>query len=119
MSYPTVSEYLVSRLTELGVTEFFGVPGDFNFNVCSAIEASTEARWIGCSNELDAGYAADGYARDQGLWYGRHDLRSGRAVGGQCGRGQLLRVRPGIPHRRHSRHVGAKSTRTSGSISKP
>jgi hypothetical protein len=30
----------------------------------------------GCANELDAGYAADGYARLRGLGRGAHDLRS-------------------------------------------
>lgn len=64
---PTVAEYLVTRLAELGVSDFFGVPGDFNFNICSAIESSEEARWIGCCNELNAGYAADGYARVKGF----------------------------------------------------
>jgi len=66
MKLPTVAEYLVDRLADLGVTEFFGVPGDFNFNICTAIEASDKARWIGCCNELNAGYAADGYARVKG-----------------------------------------------------
>lgn len=67
MKLPTVAEYLVDRLADLGVTEFFGVPGDFNFNICTAIEASDKARWIGCCNELNAGYAADGYARVKGV----------------------------------------------------
>jgi indolepyruvate decarboxylase len=57
MQMPTVADYLVSRLAELGVTEFFGVPGDFNFNIVSAVEASNQAQWIGCCNELNAGYA--------------------------------------------------------------
>ncbi len=64
---PTVADHLVARLGELGITEFFGVPGDFNFNICAAIEASDRARWIGCCNELNAGYAADGYARLKGF----------------------------------------------------
>jgi TPP-dependent 2-oxoacid decarboxylase len=67
MQMPTVADYLVSRLAELGVTEFFGVPGDFNFNIVSAVEASNQAQWIGCCNELNAGYAADGYARIKGV----------------------------------------------------
>lgn len=66
MQMPTVSDYLVTRLAELGITEFFGVPGDFNFNILTAIESSDRARWIGCCNELNAGYAADGYARLKG-----------------------------------------------------
>ena len=67
MATPTVAEYLVERLGELGVTDFFGLPGDFNFNIVSSIERSAKARWIGTSNELNAGYAADGYARVKGF----------------------------------------------------
>lgn len=67
MKLPTVADYLVARLVDLGVTEFFGVPGDFNFNICTAIESSDKAGWIGCCNELNAGYAADGYARLKGF----------------------------------------------------
>ena len=67
MSQPTVAQYLVSRLAQLGANEFFGVAGGLNSNICTAIEASKEARWVGCCNELNAGYAADGYARIKGI----------------------------------------------------
>ena len=63
MSQPTVAQYLVSRLAQLGANEFFGVVGGLNSSICTAVEASKEARWVGCCNELNAGYAADGYAR--------------------------------------------------------
>lgn len=66
MQMPTVADYLVSRLAQLGITEFFGVPGDFNFNLVSAVEESNDVQWIGSCNELNAGYAADGYARIKG-----------------------------------------------------
>lgn len=67
MKTPTVAEYLVARLAELGINDFFGVPGDFNFNICTAVEASEKTRWVGCCNELNAAYAADGYARVKGF----------------------------------------------------
>ncbi|MEL6766158.1 MAG: thiamine pyrophosphate-binding protein [Pseudomonadota bacterium] len=67
MIHQTVAEYLVNRLSDLGISDFFGVPGDFNFNILTAIEGSEKTRWIGCSNELNAGYAADGYARVRGI----------------------------------------------------
>jgi len=63
----TVVQHVLSRLTELGVTDCFGVPGDFSFPVNDAICHSTEMRWIGCCNELNAAYAADGYARVRGV----------------------------------------------------
>src|SRR4051812_33530136 len=60
---PTVADYLVRRLAGEGITDCFGVPGDFAFKLCDAVARSEAIRWIGCSNELDAAYAADGYAR--------------------------------------------------------
>ncbi|WP_158281545.1 alpha-keto acid decarboxylase family protein [Sediminitomix flava] len=63
----TVAAYLVDRLRALGVTDYFGVPGDFNFNMITAIEEDKETKWVGCCNELNAGYAADGYARIKGI----------------------------------------------------
>ena len=61
-----VADYLVKTLVNLGITEFFGLPGDYNFNILYAIEDNPQANWIGCTNELNAGYAADGYARVKG-----------------------------------------------------
>lgn len=57
------AEYLVKKLEELGVNDFFGLPGDYNFNLLYAVENNPNTHWIGCTNELNAGYAADGYAR--------------------------------------------------------
>src|SRR5271167_4713273 len=63
---PTVAEYIVRRLAREGITECFGVAGDFAFKLNDAVARSETIRWIGCSNELDAAYAADGYARVRG-----------------------------------------------------
>jgi indolepyruvate decarboxylase len=63
---PTVADYIVQRLAREGITDCFGVAGDFAFKLCDAVARSDEIRWIGCSNELDAAYAADGYARVRG-----------------------------------------------------
>src|SRR5262249_19706662 len=41
-------------------------PGRFHFQAQHAVARSEAIRWIGCSNELDAAYAADGYARVRG-----------------------------------------------------
>lgn len=66
MSKITVSDYLVQELNKLGIKDFFGLPGDYNFNILSSIENNENTNWIGCTNELNAGYAADGYARING-----------------------------------------------------
>jgi indolepyruvate decarboxylase len=63
---PTVADYIVGRLAREGITDCFGVPGDFAFKLNDAVSQSNTIRWIGCSNELDAAYAADGYARMRG-----------------------------------------------------
>jgi indolepyruvate decarboxylase len=63
----TVIHYVLSRLREIGVTDIFGVPGDFSFPINDAICLSPDVKWIGCCNELNAAYAADGYARVRGV----------------------------------------------------
>ncbi|MDC0335654.1 thiamine pyrophosphate-binding protein [Pseudodesulfovibrio sp.] len=62
----TVIMHLLERLKEIGITDVFGVPGDYAFPVNDAICNDDEMRWIGCCNELNAAYAADGYARIKG-----------------------------------------------------
>src|ERR1700678_1513644 len=62
----TVADYIIQRLAQEGISECFGVAGDFAFKLNDAVVRSERIRWIGCSNELDAAYAADGYARMRG-----------------------------------------------------
>lgn len=62
----TVNDFLIQELSRIGIKDFFGLPGDYNFNIINAVEKHPETRWIGCTNELNAGYAADGYARING-----------------------------------------------------
>ncbi|WP_026678948.1 alpha-keto acid decarboxylase family protein [Fictibacillus gelatini] len=63
----TVGDYLLLRLKEMGVKHIFGVPGDFNLGFLDQIEATDHIEWIGNCNELNAAYAADGYARINGI----------------------------------------------------
>ena len=63
----TVSQYLVKRLKDLQIHHIFGVPGDFSFPITDAICHDETIQWIGCSNELNAAYASDGYARTRGI----------------------------------------------------
>lgn len=67
MEKTTVVNYLIKRLVDLGITDIFGVPGDYNFHIVDAVEENVNTKWIGCCNELNAGYAADGYARIRGM----------------------------------------------------
>lgn len=81
------ADYLVKKLEELGINDFFGLPGDYNFNILYAIENNPNTNWIGCTNELNAGYAADGYARERGYGalvttYGVGELSAINAIAG-------------------------------------
>ncbi|WP_319779007.1 thiamine pyrophosphate-binding protein [Maridesulfovibrio sp.] len=62
----TVIEHLLERLKGIGITDIFGVPGDYAFPVNDAFCTDHDFKWIGCCNELNAAYAADGYARIKG-----------------------------------------------------
>ena len=63
----TVVAYVVDRLAQLGITDCFGLPGDFAFPFDDAIVQNEKIKWRGCANELNAAYAADGYARVRGV----------------------------------------------------
>lgn len=62
----SLARYLVNRLAEIGVRHLFGVPGDFNLVFLDTVVAHPEVAWVGNANELNAAYAADGYARCRG-----------------------------------------------------
>ncbi len=62
----TISHYILDRLKEAGVRHLFGVPGDYVLDFLDAVVAS-DLHWVGTCNELNAGYAADGYARMNGM----------------------------------------------------
>ncbi|KAK7739815.1 hypothetical protein SLS62_011204 [Diatrype stigma] len=61
-----LAEYLFTRLKQLGVESVHGVPGDFNLTLLDHVQPSG-LHWVGNANELNAGYAADGYARTKGV----------------------------------------------------
>lgn len=63
----TVADYLLDRLADCGADHLFGVPGDYNLQFLDHVIAHRTVRWVGCANELNAAYAADGYARTQGF----------------------------------------------------
>lgn len=61
-----VAEYVVARLVDLGITHSFSVPGDFAFTIDRALINNPQLKNILSANELNASYAADGYARAKG-----------------------------------------------------
>src|SRR5512140_534821 len=62
----TVAGYLLARLKEIGVDHLFGVPGDFVLGFLNQVLKS-DVKYVGTCNELNAAYAADGYARIRGI----------------------------------------------------
>ena len=62
----TIGSYLIQRLQDFGLTDIFGIPGDFVLQFYGMLEESP-LNVIGCTREDCAGYAADGYARINGI----------------------------------------------------
>jgi len=62
----SVGEFLIRRLLEHGVRDVFGIPGDYVLAFYGMIEESP-LRLVGCTREDCAGFAADAYARLNGI----------------------------------------------------
>ena len=62
----TVANYLLKRLSQHGVNHLFGVPAKTCEALFNAAEAS-DVKPVICASDIEAGYAADGYARMRGL----------------------------------------------------
>jgi len=62
----TVGGYLASRLQDIGLGQYFAVPGDYNLVLLDELLKNKNLQMISCCNELNAGYAADGYSRATG-----------------------------------------------------
>jgi indolepyruvate decarboxylase len=62
----TVGRYLVQRLEEAGLRHVFGIPGDYVLRFYDLLEAS-RMKVVGTCSEAGAAFAADAYARVNGL----------------------------------------------------
>jgi len=63
---PTIGEYLIRRLQDYGVRHVFGIPGDFVLQFYGQLQDSP-LEVVGATREDNAGYAADAYARVNGI----------------------------------------------------
>jgi indolepyruvate decarboxylase len=104
----TVAEYVVERLAAEGIEHCFGVAGDYLFPICDAVDSSQKIKWVGCSNELNASYAADGYARIRGAamlatTYGVGELSALNGVMGAKAERSLVFHVVGMPSYQHQR----------------
>ena len=63
----TVGRYLVDRLAQLGLEHLFSIAGDYSIEWVNSYVERSKIQVIEEVNELNAGYAADGYARLKGI----------------------------------------------------
>lgn len=66
MAGATIGSILLERLYQLGLRHIFGIPGDYVLSLYKLIEQSP-IRHIGTTREDCAGFAADAYARLNGI----------------------------------------------------
>jgi len=62
----TVGGYLAARLAQIGMKHHFVVAGDFNLVLLDQLLLNKDIQQVYCCNELNCGYAAEGYARATG-----------------------------------------------------
>jgi len=117
----TVGEFLLRRIREAGAGHAFGVPGDFNLELLQQLEDTGALEWIGTCNELNASYAADGYARLNGLaaLIVTHGVGALSAINGVAGSYSehvpVICVCGSIPVRSKERDLGMHHTMADGS----
>src|SRR6202047_2372297 len=104
----SVADYIVERLAADGISHCFGVAGDYLFPICDAVDSSPKVKWVGCANELNASYAADGYARIRGAamlatTYGVGELSAINGVMGAKAERSLVFHVVGMPSYQHQR----------------
>jgi TPP-dependent 2-oxoacid decarboxylase len=98
----TIADYLLYRLEDLGIDTIFGVPGDYVLEFICAITDGAGPAWVGNCNELNAAYAADGYARVNGaaavvVTAGVGDLGAAGGVAGSYAENVPVVVISGVP----------------------
>ena len=62
----SIGDYLIRRLQDFGVRDIFGIPGDYVLAFYAMLEQSP-IHLVGCTREDCAGFAADAYARLNGI----------------------------------------------------
>lgn len=62
----TIGQYLIQRLQDYGISDVFGIPGDYVLSLYSML-CDSPINVVGCCKEDHAGFAADAYARVHGM----------------------------------------------------
>jgi indolepyruvate decarboxylase len=116
-----IGDFLLRRLKEAGVQHLFGVPGDYNLELLQQLQSTGALKWVGTCNELNASYAADGYARLNGLGAllvtnGVGPLAAINGVGGSYSEHvPVICIAGSIPLRSIDRGLGMHHTMADGS----
>lgn len=64
---PSVADFIVERLENAGVKHVMGVPGDYCLSFCKKLTQSKKLTMVNNTDEGLAGFAADAYARINGI----------------------------------------------------
>jgi indolepyruvate decarboxylase len=102
-----IGQYLLKRLYDAGVKHIFGVPGDYVLGFYDLM-AKSPIQHIGTTREDTAAFAADGYARCQGMGalavtYGVGALNTVNAIAGAHAESSPVVVISGAPGVREQR----------------
>jgi indolepyruvate decarboxylase len=116
-----IGDFVLRRLEEAGIRHLFGVPGDYNLSLLQQLQDAGNLKWVGNCNELNASYAADGYARLNGLGAflvtnGVGPLSAINGIGGSCSEHvPVICISGSIPLRSIDRGLGMHHTMADGS----
>jgi indolepyruvate decarboxylase len=64
---PSVADFLKERLENANVGHVFGVPGDYILHFVNQVSESEKIKFVNVTDENHAGFAADAYARINGI----------------------------------------------------
>lgn len=114
----TVGAYLAERLVRAGCSHFFTVPGDFTLSLLDEMLRCPRLRMVTTCNELNCGYAADGFSRATGglscavVTYMVGGLSILNAAAGAMAEGLPMLIVSGAPnsHDASKRHLVHHST---------
>src|SRR5262249_17477906 len=117
----TIGDFLLRRLKEAGVRHLFGLPGDYNLELLQQLQDTGALKWVGTCSELNASYAADGYARlnDLGALLVTNGVGALSAINGVGGSYSehvpVICIAGSIPLRSIDRGLGMHHTMADGS----
>ncbi len=90
MTY-TIGSYLAARFSQMGLKHHFAVAGDYNLALLDQLLTNKDMTQIYCSNELNCGFSAEGYARANGAARRDRHAQRRRSLRLRCARRRVRR----------------------------